>query len=271
MINFTNAAKTNGLNYETHTLTSLYLKREVRIDVYRSWLTEVPKNNSLLIVNDGQELQTLDFNAMVKSLSLQPLMIVAAHAGPDRMNEYGLLQAPDYAGRGAKAKEYLNFLEKELMPFLQFVDPALKISERAMAGFSLGGLSAIDVVWNRPDLFNRAGVFSGALWWRSADRQSPEYSDEKSRMMHVQIRNSEYKAGLKFFLQCGHLDEAADRNGNGVIDSVDDTRDLVAELEKKGYKKDEELCILEMPEGRHNIATWAQALPLFLKWGWGKD
>jgi hypothetical protein len=27
---------------------------------------------------------------------------------------------------------------------------------------------------------------------------------------------------------------------------------------------------LEMPDGKHDIDTWSRAMPIFLKWGWGK-
>ena len=29
---------------------------------------------------------------------------------------------------------------------------------------------------------------------------------------------------MKFFFECGTEDETEDRNGNGIIDSIDDTR-----------------------------------------------
>ena len=103
------------------------------------------------------------------------------------------------------------------------------------AGFSLGGLSAMDIVWNHSGLFNRAGIFSGSFWWRSLDQLDPAYDDNLHRIMHQQVRNGNYIPGMKFFFQCGNNDETRDRNKNGIIDSIDDTLDLVKELEKKGY------------------------------------
>ncbi len=41
--------------------------------------------------------------------------------------------------------------------------------------------------------------------------------------------------GMKFFFECGTLDEAGDRNNNGIIDSIDDTKDLISALVDKGY------------------------------------
>ena len=142
--------------------------------------------------------------------------------------------------------------------------------ERAFAGFSLGALMALDIVWNHPEKFTKAGLFSGSFWWRSIDQTEDDYDDDQHRIMHQEIRNGSYFPGLKFFFQCGNMDETMDRNNNGIIDSIDDTLDLISELEQKGYKREKDINYLEMPDGKHDIATWGRAMPVFLKWGWGK-
>lgn len=66
-----------------------------------------------------------------------------------------------------------------------------------MAGFSLGGLSALDLVWNHANEFSKVGIFSASLWWR---RKSYEdgYDDEKDRLMHLQINKGTYHPWLQF-------------------------------------------------------------------------
>ena len=86
--------------------------------------------------------------------------------------------------------------------------------------------------------------------------------------MHSQIRKGDFHPGLKFFFEAGTLDETEDRNNNGVIDAIDDTLSLIEALKQKGYNAGTDICYLEMKEGRHDIATWAKAMPAFLKWGW---
>ncbi len=61
-----------------------------------------------------------------------------------------------------------------------------------------------------------------------------------------------------------------DRNHNGIIDSIDDTLGLINELVEKGYDVPKDILYLELQEGRHDIATWAKAMPEFLKWVWGR-
>ncbi len=50
--------------------------------------------------------------------------------------------------------------------------------------------------------------------------------------MHNQIQDGQYIPDMKFFFECGTADETEDRNGNGIIDSIDDTKDLIATLNK---------------------------------------
>ena len=66
------------------------------------------------------------------------------------------------------------------------------------------------------------------------------------------------------------MDEIKDRNQNGIIDSIDDTLDIIKELEIKGYENGKDIYYLELKDGRHDVETWGKALPVFLKWGWSK-
>ena len=87
--------------------------------------------------------------------------------------------------------------------------------------------------------------------------------------MHRQVNEGEYRKEFKFFFECGELDETEDRNKNGVIDSIDDTIDLMRILIRKGYREGKDIHYLQMRDGRHDVSSWAKAFPAFLKWGWG--
>jgi S-formylglutathione hydrolase FrmB len=182
--------------------------------------------------------------------------------------EYGVAGQPDYKGRGAKAGDYTNFVFEELLPHVHATYHVPSFKEKSFAGFSLGGLTALDIVWNHAYEFANVGVFSGSLWWRSKGYQEG-YDDNKHRIMHQQIKKGKYFPWLKFFFECGVADEVADRNKNGVIDSIDDTLDLIHELEQKGYAPDH-IKYLELEDGKHDVPTWGSAFPAFLEWGWPK-
>ncbi|RAJ72836.1 putative esterase [Chitinophaga dinghuensis] len=234
------------------------LDREVLLDIYQ--FNEQPK--TLLLLNDGQEVRKMDLAGLLDNLQL-PVAVVAIHAGSARLQEYGVASQPDYNGDGAKAGVYTTFITTVLLPALYNRFPDWKSLPVAFAGFSLGGLSALDIVWHHPEIFSFAGVCSGSLWWRNVPL-GPDYSDANNRIMHKLIRESDYQPGLQFFFQCGTEDETADRNGNGIIDSIDDTRDLIQELLSKGYTMDKDIWYDEIAGGRHDSVTWEKALAAML-------
>jgi enterochelin esterase-like enzyme len=258
----------DDLMVENIELQSRYLKRAVRIDLYNTD-TEADKC-SLLLMNDGQDLVTMGCSNILRRLKLKPLIIAGIHCGDDRKNEYGMSAGPDYKGWGAKAAAYEKFVVNELMPFLLNRFSNVSITDTSFSGFSLGGLSALDISWNHAEIFRMAAVFSGSLWWRSVDKVNKDYDPWKHRMMHKQIKESLFQTGFRFFFECGELDELEDRNKNGVIDSIDDTIDLMRLLIRKGYREGDDILYLQMPNGRHDVSSWEKALPVFLKWAYGK-
>lgn len=251
---------------------SVLLSRSVTLSYYTTPGTKPDFNTSLLLINDGQDLETMNFASILekqhKHNSMHPLLCVAIHAGPDRKMEYGTASQPDYLGRGARAAHYRDFVLTELLPHVHQRFLVKQFSEMAFAGFSLGGLSALDIVWHHPHLFSKVGVFSGSLWWRQKSYEDG-YDNDRDRIMHQLIRKGRASETLQFFFQCGLLDETADRNKNGIIDSVEDTLDLIQELKAKGYNESQ-IFYHEMHDGKHDVPTWARAMPHFLKWGWSR-
>lgn len=248
------------------------------------------RSYKVLYMNDGQDLKRLHMTEVLEKVyrnaQVDPFVLVAIHCG-DRIQEYGTAAQADYAHRGAKAGAYTNFVLNELMPYIQENFRVLIGAENtAFCGFSLGGLSAFDIVWHHPGLFGKVGAFSGSFWWRRRAYEN-HYDDENDRIMHRLVRQSTDKAPLphgrprhysllttdyspKFWLQTGTEDEKDDRNNNGVIDSIEDTLDLIAELEKKGFRWGRDIRYVEVKGGHHNQATWSAIMPDFLIWAFGK-
>ena len=261
----------SALVMEERTIYSEFLEREVLIDVYRPIKNDRTTGSDLLLINDGQDVRTMDFAAILDPLfaaeTIAPVMSVGIHCGPNRMHEYGTVCRPDYKGRGSRAGLYNKFIFDELLPFLE-KEFDVRFKEKSFAGFSLGGLSALDIVWNNPNEFTKVGVFSGSLWWRRRGYEDEGYNWDKDRIMHLQVQKGTHFPWLKLFFECGRLDETADRNNNGIIDSIEDTTDLIEDMKAIGYTV-EQIHYLELEDGGHNIETWARAFPEFLKWGWG--
>ncbi|HNL82986.1 MAG TPA: hypothetical protein PKG56_06290, partial [Chitinophagaceae bacterium] len=100
---------------ETLTLTSVYLERDVIIDVYFPNKVDKPENLSLLIFNDGQDLLKMPFDEILDELTsqniIEPLFCIGIHCGEERKREYGTAYSADFKQRGDKAGLYNKFLQ----------------------------------------------------------------------------------------------------------------------------------------------------------------
>jgi enterochelin esterase-like enzyme len=252
--------------------TSVALQRDVLLDCYYPLHNYTDKNLPLLLINDGQDLIKMPFTDILEysfvNGEMAPIFSVGIHCSADRKNEYGTADVLDYKGRGAKAKLYRTFVIKELLPFLKDKFSMYSFTDVSLAGFSLGALSAVDIVWSSPGVFKNLGAFSGSFWWRDKSFEDETFDEEKNRIIHKLVREGKYQKQLKMFFQVGTDDETQDRNNNGVIDSIDDTLSLIAEFVRRGYTE-KEIEYLELVGGRHDVPTWAIALPHFLKYCWG--
>jgi enterochelin esterase-like enzyme len=255
-------------------LYSPILEREVDLDIFLppDYKSNINHSYPLLFINDGQDLaaaqyaKTLEF--LWKKKKIPNIISVGIYANHDRIREYGTARQPDYKGRGDRAGLYERFILEELRPYLM---GKFRISglpeETAYAGFSLGGLSAMDIAWCNPSLFGTVGVFSGALWWRWSPVS--DHNPDGDRIMHDIIEKAWNKnENQRYWFQTGTQDEQEDRNNNGVIDSIDDTLDLIRELKRKDTP-DECIRYLEVEGGEHNPATWGAAMYDFLVWTFG--
>jgi enterochelin esterase-like enzyme len=267
--------KSKNVMVTQHTLSSIFLQREVIFDCYLPWGIHDFSILSLLLINDGQDLVTMDFETILQNLynatAITPLLCVGIHCGDDRKNEYGTAKILDYKGRGAKAALYTQFIFEELLPFIRTAFNTPSFKEKAFAGFSLGALSALDIVWNNATEFTTVGVFSGSLWWRDKGQDELGFDEDKDRIMHRQIKEGNYAPWLRFYFEVGTLDETDDRNNNGIIDAIDDTTSIIDDLVGKGYNRNSDIKFTEIANGRHDVPTWAKAFPGFLIWAWGHN
>jgi enterochelin esterase-like enzyme len=259
-----------GLGAATEVLPGLdfgpLAPREVRIHVPPGG---VKPGMPLLIALDGQNMMAWRLDEALAALAAKgghelPL-VVAIPSGPDRLDEYGLAGLPDYAGRGGKAAEFQRFVVEVVLPAVRARYPVTTDPARTgVMGSSLGGLAAFDLAWRHPGVFGFAGVFSGSFWWRGDNGSLA--AKQQSRLAHRRVRETPSPPRLRLWFEAGTRDETDDRDGNGVIDAIQDTTELIDELERCGLRRGPDLRYVELAGGEHNEATWARALPEFLDW-----
>lgn len=252
---------------------SHYLDKQISVHFIQSNLKFNNNECSLILMNDGQDLEQLDvlntLNEFHQQYVLKPILLVAICTNEDRTKDYGTAYSADFAGRGNRAGLYNKFIMDELIPFIKKETNIDNFLEKSFIGWSLGALSALDIVWNNAHQFNKVGLFSPSLWWRRKSYLHG-YKDEQDRLMHLQIKFGEVKPWLKIFIECGALDETNDRNNNGIIDSIDDALDLIKLFKNIGFKN-HQIHYLELADGKHDLPTWKKVFPLFIKWGFLKQ
>lgn len=256
----------------------------------------------VLYVNDGQDMEAVGLVDTLERLyaryAIARIIVVAIDMPPDRMAGYGLfdrttataIAAPTRHGQvGANAHAYAGWLVQELVPAIDARYRTLARADgRAFLGWSLGALSAFGIGWQYPDVFGRIGAFSPSLWVAS-DNRNPG-TVQATRIAHALVAGSAPMQRPKVFFGVGTREETDDRDGDGVIDVLDDTRDLIVGWRapdgrlRKGLRGvatppgnpalgvpvhgDAKLFLLE--RGEHHPRAWAQMLPVFLQWAYGR-
>ena len=240
-------------------IVDVFLPRGYDRDRHRTYPT--------IYANDGQDMDAVGLAGTLDSLQrtgqMAPVIVIAIHA-TDRVQDYGTAYIPNAQGLGGRADRYDQFLVVELLTLIESRYRVTRGPDNtAIMGWSLGGLSAFDLAWRTPGRFGIVGIFSGAFWWRTND--GPVEARQASRIMHRRVRETPGHPALRMWFETGQRDESADRDGDGVIDSVQDTEELIAELEQKGYRRGSDMVHLTVMGG-HDLLTWKRVLPEWLVW-----
>ena len=248
--------------------------REITVFLPPGYVQAANRRYPTLYVNDGQDQEALQIRETLAKLfqrrQLPPIIIVAIPTNDERLHEYGTAVCPNAQNLGTKAAEYGRFFTEELMPAInQQFRTSHNPAEIGIFGVSLGGLSAFDIAWNHPELFGVVGVMSGSFWWRAAEDETAVPPNQL--IAHEMVKQTAVKPNLRLWFEAATQDEASDRDNNGVIDAIQDTLELIDELEKIGFRQGKEVVYLEVSGGRHNYDTWAQLFPTFLRWAFGYE
>jgi len=111
--------------------------------------------------------------------------------------------------------------------------------------------------WNYPDVFGRVGAFSPSFWL-PAEATAPT-----QRIAPMLVERGTTPPTFRAYFAPGTEEETDDRDGDGVIDVVDDAQDLATLLRAKGAR---EVKVVPLEGGRHRQPSWAAMLPGFLQW-----
>jgi predicted alpha/beta superfamily hydrolase len=167
----------------THDIPSVYLGLTRRVTVwlppgYRRRLRT--QRYSVLYLNDGQNLfdpsRAFAGNTwhvaetaadLVRRRRIAPLLIVGIdHGGPRRAREY--LPVEDERNPGARrplGREYVEFVTREVIPFINRTYPVLRsAAATGFGGSSYGAIAALYTTLMKPGIFGRLLIESPSLY-----------------------------------------------------------------------------------------------------------
>lgn len=252
----------------------------------------------VLYVNDGQDMEAVGMAQALERLyarhAITRLIVVAIDMPSDRIAGYGLFDrardapvvAPTkYGAVGANARIYATWLIQRLLPAIDArYRTRTDAAGRAILGWSLGAASAFGIGWQHPELFGRVGAFSPSFWLAADNRDAAAV--QSTRIAHRLVDTGAPGARPLLFLGVGTREETDDRDGDGVVDVLDDARDLLervtrartgtqflqpgdgigTESSSESVRGDAVLFLL--PGGAHDQRSWARMLPVFLTWAY---
>lgn len=258
----------------------------------------------VLYANDGQDMPAVGLQTTLAHLyrthAIVPLIVVAVDAPADRVSVYGLsdrASAHSLPGGspigpiGDKAHAYSAWFATALVPYIDVhYRTRHDTGSRTVLGWSLGALNAFNLAWQYPQVFGCVGAFSPSFWL-AADRSNAT-TIQHTRLAQAMVDHGPRRPGLKFWFAAGTDEESADRDGDGVIDVIDDLRDFIdgydgpdgfhqRGLRQLGYRvaevgghrstRNADVVLYVLPGGKHQQASWKQMLPVFLRWAFAPE
>jgi predicted alpha/beta superfamily hydrolase len=144
---------------------------------------------------------------------------------------------------GQHADGYLDFLERDVIPFVETWYPARPgPADRCIGGSSYGGLISLYAGWTRPQAWTRVLCMSPAFHWD----------------FHRLVRETHARPALRLYLDSGTTDFEGSDDGQAETEAL---RDL---LSARGFVPGVDL-VHEVGHGdTHDEAAWQRRLPLAL-------
>jgi len=277
----------------------------VRVFLPPGYDPDAPVAYPVLYVDDGQDAEAVALQSWLDALTIsgeiRPLIAVAIDMPHDRLGAYGFsdraaarsVVADTRAGPvGANAHAYAQWLAQALVPA---IDARYRTrphpDARAILGWSLGGAQALDSGWQYPEVFGRIGAFSPSLWL-ATDRRDAD-ALQRTRIAQGMIARGAGPPALHAFFAVGDAEETDDRDGDGVIDVLDDARDLIdgwrvageaaprmnglhqlghtIDLDHAAASSHADVALYVLPGGVHRQPSWSRMLPVFLRWAYAAD
>lgn len=255
-------------NFKSHILDN---ERDVVIYLPPGYKKNHDRKYPVLYMQDGQNLftsikdgssskwevkETVD--KLITEGKIEDIIIAGIYNNEDRISEYTSTYMDKFSAGGG-GENYARFIVEELKPFIDKSYRTLSCRENTgLAGASLGGLISFYIGWNYDKVFKKVAAMSPSFWWDNCNiiKELKKYTG--------------LKKDLQIWIDAGDAEETSDRNNNGVIDMVDDARDMVSLLSHMGFMEQKDLAYYEAVAGIHHESAWASRFDKVLLYMFGK-
>lgn len=155
---------------QTETIDSKILNEKRTLNIYLPDGFDKSKTYPVVYLLDGSANEDfLHIVGLVQFLTMtekMPASIVVGIANVDRKRDFTFpttieQDKKDFPTTGSSAK-FITFIEKELQPY---VTKNYRTGASTIIGQSLGGLLSVEILLQKPNLFNNYLIVSPSLWW----------------------------------------------------------------------------------------------------------
>ncbi len=212
----------------------------------------------VLYLQDGQNLfdrKTAAFGVewqvdetakqLIDQRKIRPVIIVGIWNTPNRIDEYTPTRN-QWHGHSGDADGYLRYVVETLKPFIdRHYRTKPERDSTGIGGSSLGGLVAIYACQRYPGVFSRCAALSPSLHW----------DDENLlRSFEANANNASGMEDVRFWIDMGTHEGGSEEARQSNIER---TRRLAKAFGKSQANAEKNIRHVEVPDGRHNEASWA--------------
>ncbi len=190
---------------------------------------------------------------------IHPIIVVGIGNTKDRLSEYTPTADQEFkeSKPGGRSADYVEFLVKELKPF---IDQSYRTKpEReftAIGGSSLGGLISLVACEQASETFSACAAISPTLGW-----------DNESWLRHVESEPTEWLNQTRLWIDMGTKEGSEEADRVLHVKRVERLGEILRRLGKNA-EKDYQIHIIA--DGEHNEAAWAERFPDVLQFLFGR-
>lgn len=179
-------------------------------------------------------------NTIAKETGFKLIVVGIDNGLGKRMNELSPWENKRFGS--AEGKEYMDFIVQQIKPYMDSTYRTLPDRENtAIMGSSMGGLISHYGIYQYPEIFSKAIIFSPSYW----------YADEVWDFTTSQPLPKDSRLWL----------EIGEKEG----DAVDDTNKMYEVILETGHPQDQVVKKVD-PQGEHNEASWRRQFVPAIKW-----